>query len=243
MNAEPEPPRKPRLTRAEAKARTREALLDAAARTFARKGFAGASVEEIAEDAGYTVGALYSNFAGKGELFLELMSGRARERVSDTQQVLAGQHPTAESMWTALGQQMVDVADKDMDLAPLQAEFWLYAVRHPEVMGTFAAQLRQRRAPLERLIDEGLQRSGSYPEDLAQRLAIVVSALFQGMVRQRRIDPEHVSPELYGEALRWLFTGLQVCESRPPDGGAPDGRPPDGAASERPARGGGGARP
>ncbi|HTZ25378.1 MAG TPA: TetR family transcriptional regulator, partial [Streptosporangiaceae bacterium] len=47
-------PRK-RLTRAEAKARTRELLLDAAARTFARKGFAGASVEEIAEDAGFTV--------------------------------------------------------------------------------------------------------------------------------------------------------------------------------------------
>jgi AcrR family transcriptional regulator len=203
-----------RLSRAEAKARTRELLLDAAARTFARKGFAGASVEEIAAEAGFTVGALYSNFAGKEELFLELMSGRARDRVSDTAQVLAGEYPTDRDRWTALGQQMIDVADKDMDIAPLQAEFWLYAVRHPEVMETFRAQLRQRRAPLERLISDGLER-GRYPDDLAGRVATVISALFQGMVRQRRIDPDNVSAELYGDALRWLFTGLEACESRP----------------------------
>jgi AcrR family transcriptional regulator len=215
VSANPEGPPRRRLTRAEAKARTRELLLDAAARTFARKGFAGASVEEIAEEAGFTVGALYSNFAGKEELFLALMSGRARDRVSDTAQVLAGEYPTAEDRWTALGQQMIDVADKDMDIAPLQAEFWLYAVRHPEVMETFAAQVRQRRAPLERLIGEGLERSGRYPEGLAGRLATVVAALFQGMVRQRRIDPDNVSAELYGDALRWLFTGLEVCEARP----------------------------
>ena len=202
-------------TRAEAKARTRELLLDAAARTFARKGFAGASVEEIAEEAGFTVGALYSNFASKSELFLELMAGRARERVSETAQVLAEGHPTAETTWTALGQQMIDVADKDIDLAPLQAEFWLYAVRNPEVMDTFAARLRQRREPLERLIEAGLRRTGQHPGDLAARLAIVVSALFQGMVRQRRLDPDHVSAELYGEALRWLFAGVMACESRP----------------------------
>lgn len=214
MNEEdPGRPRK-RLTRAEAKARTRELLLDAAARTFARKGFAGASVEEIAEDAGFTVGALYSHFSSKSELFLELMAGRARDRESETAQLLA-EDPTDDAMWTALGEQMIEVADKDMDLAPLQAEFWLYAVRNPEVMETFTARLRQRREPLEQLIGAGLQRAGQYPggRDLAPRLAIVVSALFQGMVRQRRLDPDHVSAELYGEALRWLFAGVRACES------------------------------
>jgi AcrR family transcriptional regulator len=208
---DPGQPRK-RLTRAEAKARTRELLLDAAARTFARKGFAGASVEEIAEDAGFTVGALYSHFSSKSELFLELMAGRARDRVSETAQLLA-EGPSDDAMWTALGEQMIDVADKDMDLMPLQAEFWLYAVRNPEVMETFTARLRRGREPMERLIGAGLQRAGQYPDDLAPRLAIVVLALFQGMVRQRRLDPDHVSAELYGEALRWLFAGVRVCES------------------------------
>jgi AcrR family transcriptional regulator len=231
MSADREPPRKPRLTRAEARARTRELLLNAAARTFARKGFAGASVEEIAEEAGFTVGALYSNFASKEDLFLELMSGRARDRVSDTEEVLAGEYPAADDMWTALGQQMVNVADKDMDLAPLQAEFWLYAVRHPEVLERYAAMVRQRRAPLERLIGAGLDPR-RFPEDLADRVAVVVSALFQGMVRQRRIDPERVSPELYGEALRWLFTGIEACEAQP--------RKAAGGAGRRKAAGGAG---
>ncbi|WP_406205631.1 TetR family transcriptional regulator [Streptomyces decoyicus] len=58
-------PRAKRLTRAEAKARTRELPLDAAAETFARKGYDGASVEEIADSAGYSIGALYFNFGGK----------------------------------------------------------------------------------------------------------------------------------------------------------------------------------
>ena len=209
-----EAPRPRRLTRAEAKARTRQLLLEAAARTFARKGYTGASVEEIAEDAGFSIGALYSNFSGKEELFLALMTERANSRVSDTADVLEGHLPTTREAWAALGQQMVHVADKDIELAPLQAEFWLYAVRHPEALGTFSAEVRARRVPLERLISSGLdQDGGDYPQDLARRVAIVVSALFQGMVRQRRIDPANVPAELYGDALRWLFTGLRECES------------------------------
>ena len=69
-----------RLTQAEAKERTRQELVAAAARVFARKGFAGASLEEIAEAAGYSTGAVYYNFAGKEELFLELIrSGWSRQ--------------------------------------------------------------------------------------------------------------------------------------------------------------------
>jgi AcrR family transcriptional regulator len=217
-----ESPRR-RLNRAEAKARTRQLLLDAAARTFAAKGYAGASVEQIAEEAGFSIGALYSNFAGKEDLFLALMTDRARNRVSDTAEVIGQDYPTAAAAWTALGQQMVDVADKDFDLAPLQAEFWLYAIRHPEVMETFAAQIHDRRGPLRELIAAGLaEDGGDYPADLPGRLAIVISALFQGMVRQRRIDPANVSAELYGDALRWLFTGVHACESGLAGRGAAD---------------------
>jgi AcrR family transcriptional regulator len=202
-----------RLTRAEAKARTRQLLLDSAARTFAANGYAGASVEQIAEDAGFSIGALYSNFSGKQELFLALMKERARDRLTDTEHVLEQNYPGAADAWTAFGQQMVDVADKDFDLAPLQAEFWLYAVRHPEAMETFAAQVRERRMPLEDLIAAGLAADGAdYPPGLPGRVAIVISALFQGMVRQRRIDPANVPAELYADALRWLFTGIRECE-------------------------------
>ena len=199
-----------RLTRVEAKARTREQLLDAAARVFAAKGFAGASVEEIAAEAGFSIGALYSNFAGKEDLFLALMSERAATRISDTATTLADWHDGAGQPWRAFGQQMAEVADKDMNLAPLQAEFWLYAIRHPPVMATFAENVRHRLSDLEDVIAvEVAREDGDYPEDLPARLAVVVSALFTGMVRQRRIDPESAPPELYGDALRWLFRGAK----------------------------------
>jgi AcrR family transcriptional regulator len=207
-------PSRPRLTRAQAKARTRESLLEAAATVFGNKGFAGASVEEIADQAGYSIGALYSNFAGKEELFLELMASRAHDRVADTTQMLQDAHASAGMPWQALGQQMADEADKDLEVAALQAEFWLYAVRHPEVMKTFAARVRRRREPLEQLIASELKRDGGYRDDLAGRLAIVLSALFQGLVRQRRIDPDNVPADLYSDALRWLITGMRSTEQQ-----------------------------
>ena len=62
-----------RLTRAESRERTRLRLLEAAAVSIARKGFAATSVEDIAAQAGYTRGAFYSNFSSKNELFVELL--------------------------------------------------------------------------------------------------------------------------------------------------------------------------
>src|SRR5580693_1477163 len=68
-----------RLTREQSKAHTRERLLDAARSVFASSGFHGASVEEIASTAGYSTGALYSNFDGKEDLFLALMEREITE--------------------------------------------------------------------------------------------------------------------------------------------------------------------
>jgi AcrR family transcriptional regulator len=65
-------PRK-RLTREESRDLTRQRLLDAAAVIIAKKGLAAASVENIAERAGYTRGAFYSNFDSKIDLFIELL--------------------------------------------------------------------------------------------------------------------------------------------------------------------------
>ena len=69
-----------RRTRAESRADTRAALLDAGARVFIERGFQGASIEAIAAEAGYTRGAFYSNFESKEELFAELMQERVYSR-------------------------------------------------------------------------------------------------------------------------------------------------------------------
>src|SRR5918999_4082639 len=63
----------PRLAGAESKQRTRARLLAAASSVFRERGYRRASVEEVASEAGYTVGALYSNFTGKDDLLLALL--------------------------------------------------------------------------------------------------------------------------------------------------------------------------
>lgn len=209
-----------RLTRAQSKERTREELLDAAAQVFARKGFGGASVEEIAEAAGYTTGALYSNFDSKDQLFLELMSARRSRamarRVTTIAQILdeaAGE----EDPFEALSRFFVALADRHRELAPLQAEAWLYAVRHREAMAVLAARQSEQLDALERLIARAMADTGVPEEISAREVTVVASALVQGLVRDRRIDPGSVPDHLFAQALRWLFDGLRSATPPAPD--------------------------
>lgn len=214
-----------RLSKAEAKARTRELLLSAAARTFAKKGFAGASVDEIAEAAGYTVGALYSNFGSKERLFVELMRSRASDRINEVLQIMSDGDLDGRRL-QAIGQLLVNIADKDVDFVPLQAEFWLYAVRHREEMQELALP-RQQQDAMRPMIENALRRHGRDQDVSADDVSTVVRALCQGLVRQRRINPDSVPEELFGQALHWLFTGIEASgrTARPPTGpgqGAPE---------------------
>ncbi|MEV6563634.1 TetR/AcrR family transcriptional regulator [Streptomyces kronopolitis] len=229
LDADRTPPRRP--TRAETKARTRRLLLDAAARTCARKGFAGASVEEIAEAAGFSIGAVYSNFGSKDRLFVELLKERASEQVSRATKIMADAQ-AGDDPGPALGRLLANAADKDPDFAPLQAEFWLYAVRHPPLMETLAEELRGPRAALEDLMVQALEHNGVRDAAPADAVATIAMALFQGLLRQRRIDPAGVPDALLGQAMQWLFAGIAAEAAA---GGPGPGTTDDTAAAADPA--------
>ena len=78
-----------RLTRAERKELTRELLFDAAIEVFARKGYHGASLDDVAEAAGFTKGAVYSNFTRKSDLFRALLERESRRRGEGLAEVIA----------------------------------------------------------------------------------------------------------------------------------------------------------
>ena len=78
-----------RMTQAERREETREQVLAAAARVFAARGFHATSLDAIAEEAGFSRGAVYYNFADKEELFLELLDRRCAERAQDLREVFA----------------------------------------------------------------------------------------------------------------------------------------------------------
>jgi AcrR family transcriptional regulator len=208
MRNDPVDARPKRLTRAEARARTRALLLEAAAEVFAQRGFAGASVDAIAERAGFSIGAVYSNFGSKEGLFLELLGTRAVGRVSAAAHMVKSRRKDPGSQGGGLGQVLVGGADRDGLDASLRAEFWLYAVRNPHVMSTMADQLRDAYTALERLIEGVLKRRGAYNGQSVAPIATVIFALGQGLSQLRWIDGDRVSDELLDEALAWLFTGI-----------------------------------
>lgn len=208
-----------RLTRAEAKALTRERLLQAAAHVFARRGFEGASVEEIAESAGYSTGALYSNFANKEELFLELLSARrtrgTARHVTAVAEAFGAANDPAGDPFEQLTDAFVRAADRRSEAVVLQAEFWLYAVRHPEAMAVVAARLGDQVDALTEVVAAAMERAGVDSRVPARALTSVAVAMFHGLVRQRRIDPASVPDELFADGLRWLLAGSRVVADEP----------------------------
>ena len=100
------------------------------------------------------------------------------------------------------------IADRVQDLAPLQAEFWLYAVRNPDAMVVIADKLGEQTDALEPLVARALARFDDMPVVAPRVLTTAVLALFQGLIHQRRVDPESVPNELFAQALRWLLAGV-----------------------------------
>jgi len=79
-----------RLNRVEQGERNRALVLAAARRVFLERGYSGATLEAIAEDAGFSKGVVYSQFAGKPDLFLALLDARIAERAEHNALVSAG---------------------------------------------------------------------------------------------------------------------------------------------------------
>src|SRR6202035_3396375 len=116
-----------RMTREQSKANTRERLLAAARSVFARSGFHGASVEEIASKAGFSTGALYSNFDRKEDLFLVLIEREIDERA------------------TGGARRWMTMIEREPELLLLLMEFWAYGVRDAQIRPKVAAQFAHMR--------------------------------------------------------------------------------------------------
>src|SRR6202795_1431217 len=131
-----------RLTREQSRANTRERLLAAARSVFARSGFHGASVEEVASEAGFSTGALYSNFDGKEDLFLVLMEREIEEHAREISDAVSARASMAERA-TGGARQWMTMIEREPELLLLFMEFWAYGVRDPQVRPKVAERFAQ----------------------------------------------------------------------------------------------------
>ncbi|HTZ87137.1 MAG TPA: TetR/AcrR family transcriptional regulator [Solirubrobacteraceae bacterium] len=193
-----------RLTREQSKANTRERLLAAARSSFAESGFHGASVEEIATRAGFSTGALYSNFDGKEDLFLVLMEREIEEHAKEIARAVNERSSVSERAEGGARQWMTMI-EREPELLLLFMEFWAYGVRDAEVRPKVAERFAQVRRLLTKLIEDGAREFELELVLPAEQLAIAVDALADGIARQRLADPAAVPDELMGTVLALLF--------------------------------------
>ncbi|HEY1688125.1 MAG TPA: TetR/AcrR family transcriptional regulator [Solirubrobacteraceae bacterium] len=205
------PDRPKRETRIERQARTRAELLATAAKLFARRGYAGASVEQIVEEAGYTHGAVYSNFNGKADLFLavfeEYMAQRAQELVAT--QVDFDEDAPPELRMRALADQWMQRFAGDPDSFLLHMEFIAHVGRDPELAGRFgsrSAALREAIASYIASVQEELGVELPLPPD---DLAMILRALGIGLAVEALVSPDAVRSDLYGDFVELLVRLLR----------------------------------
>ncbi len=119
-------------------------ILDAAAREFARQGIDAASLEDIAATAGFTKGAVYSNFASKDELVLALVDAQVGTRLRSSVDAVDATRETTDDPAAVLGDRLTAAMVEHPEEHVLFLEFWLRAIRDA---GTAARLGQGRRGP------------------------------------------------------------------------------------------------
>jgi AcrR family transcriptional regulator len=196
-----------RLTRIERRERTREDLVEAAREVFLRRGFHAASLDEIAEEAGYTKGAVYSNFRSKDELFVAVLDAHFAERVSAYSEFVLDQEQLEDS-YRAVARFMYTTDEAEPRWTPLVLEFWPHAARSRELRLAIADQRRWFIEAITAIVAELAARHGVTYRIPVEDVVRGAGALARGVALERLLDPTSTSSEAFEEMLVAYMTGL-----------------------------------
>jgi AcrR family transcriptional regulator len=199
--------RRTRAARAE-RGDAREALLRAAAGVVAERGFRDASVDEIADRAGYSKGAIYWHFAGKDDLFFALLEERVDRPTREMIELLESA-PPEQDMGPEASRRFVELLRSERELLLLDHEYWSRAVRDPKLAARYAKRQARLRSALGKALVTRVKHLGG-PVDAApaEAMATAIMGLGAGLAREKLIDPDAVPDELLGKVIVLLYTGI-----------------------------------
>jgi TetR/AcrR family transcriptional regulator, transcriptional repressor of aconitase len=198
-------PRK-RLTREESRAQTRATLIAVGREHFLRYGLGGAIAEKIAEDAGYSRGALYCNFDGKEELFLAVIR-EEQDRRMEVLYSMFKEEPSAKERLRKWRDACADILT-DPEWIVLRAEFEAGALRNERIRQTFVEMHRMQ------VRDGGnLMRSLARSSDIHFRLnpnelIMIILNLAHGLAVTQKILGAELSPKGTRHLIHSLFDHL-----------------------------------
>jgi AcrR family transcriptional regulator len=200
-------PTRRRPTRAQKREANRERILRAARDVFGARGYHAATIEDIADEAGLSNGAIYYNFQNKEELFLALLDARLDERLEHARETLAPQGGSR------TGKELVDEArditrsfKESREWRLLLLEFVAYAARNPSFASRFTEHKRRLRAELAETLTLYTRARAITPALPIDQLAMAVTGLVNGLGVEELSDPGSVSDQLLGDVLALLVS-------------------------------------
>jgi AcrR family transcriptional regulator len=199
----PVKPPRTRPTRSE----VRDRILEAASKVFAAEGFVGATIDAIGQAAGFTKGAVYSNFGSKDELFLALLDREFELRGEQIATALKSGGDTAAAAH-ALSRSVLDSVHDHADYYILFVEYWLRAVRDPQLRERLIARRRAAAAEQADNFAESaaVATSGRPLADLAQ----LVVTMNLGIAMEEVLRPRTIDPDLLGQLIAALLESVAV---------------------------------
>jgi AcrR family transcriptional regulator len=184
--------------------RNRARLLATARQVFLRRGYTGATLDAIADEAGFTKGVVYSHFAGKADLFLALLQQRIEERAAENEHVVAGL--TGPGALIALLRASSRRTTEEADWARLLIEFRVAASRDAEVNRRYAALHAHSVQRLAESIAMALKKDDVTPVFPPHVFAQLIFALSSGAVLEQAADPTALPFDWLEELMARLVT-------------------------------------
>lgn len=196
------------LTPERRRQQTRDYLLAAAAQVFAERGFHGATLDEVAAVAGFTKGAVYSNFKSKDDLFLALLESRYESETTSLRAYLdAADRPHHAADF--LGRVADELNDATTEhWGALYQEFLVYAMRNPEARRKLAELERADVEAVAEILAAERKKHGIKDPHAVEHTARFVVAVMRGLFTMRLIETTAVDEALVAAVLDLLERAL-----------------------------------
>jgi len=203
---------KTRLTREESRAQTRERLIETAQHLFVSNGYGGASIRDIADKAGYSQGAFYSNFSSKEDVLLELLRRHMEAEALQLFKVMGDERQEPEQMLAEL-EAWASTLNRDADWCMLSIELQLQANRSRSFAQEYQKVWDRHRSEIGGVIGQLFDKLGRTPPAAPDELAAAFMALSHGLALQRMSTRPDPSGRLIMVFLRGLIAGAQGLEA------------------------------
>ena len=199
------------MSRVERNEQNRSLLLAAARRVFLAQGYHGATLEQIADEAGFSKGVVYSQFDSKADLFLTLLRARISERAAQNARVAGG---LADGGVAALLEHLAGVDRSEPEWMLLLTEFRVHAARNPEINRRYAEAHERTISGLAGVLAGLQERDEELPLPPRQLAEIMLTVGF-GAALEQAANPDALGGPDLAQRIAGLITGQAAARPSP----------------------------